>query len=441
MTDLRPDALWPVILGQLVVLPLLAMLATMPLRRSPARAHAVCAAGLVATLAAPPLAIVAALAGYGLLPGAEVEPAIVIAAASASPDDPARAAVTFGPASLLAVAWAIVSSVLLARLAIGFGRGFALARSARPCRSAPAHATLARLDDPVARRARLFDSPAIDSPAIFSWCRRPRILLPSRLARGDDPHALEQVLRHEIAHLARHDHWWRLVAELGCCLVPWHPAVHWLRRRVYETSELACDARVVRDEQHPERYAETLLRLTPCRTVRLPALSAVRSAAPLDRRIRAILAGDRAADRSGAAWMAATVVLAGTVTATAAFAQRRPPHVVAPDVSAEVLAASPIQPWPEEIDLGTVAPGGTAEGVIHLVNVGARPERVTEHKPSCGCTTLEFTPTTLAPGDVLKLDVRIAAPKEAGVERLRTVKFMFENQEAFEVRVRMRTSA
>jgi hypothetical protein len=135
-----------------------------------------------------------------------------------------------------------------------------------------------------------------------------------------------------------------------------------------------------------------------------------------------------------------TLLGAALLTTSAALAQRRPPRFTVPMQDEAFIHEHPIRAFPAEIDLGVVAPAGVAEGTFHLVNVGDRPEHVARHTVSCGCTTVEFEPSTLAPGRHMTLTVRIEAPKEPGAERTRKVTFFFDRQEPLEVSIRLRTS-
>ncbi len=97
---------------------------------------------------------------------------------------------------------------------------------------------------------------AISSPFILGVVK-PRIYLPSTL----DEIQQQNVLAHEHAHLARHDHWWK---PLGFALlaVYWFNPVLWLAYALLcRDIELACDERVIRtmDESAVKTYSTVLL--------------------------------------------------------------------------------------------------------------------------------------------------------------------------------------
>ena len=97
---------------------------------------------------------------------------------------------------------------------------------------------------------------AISSPFILGIVK-PHIYLPS----GLDEVQRQNVLAHERAHLARHDHWWK---PLGFALlaVYWFNPVLWLAYTLLcRDIELACDERVIRtmDESAVKTYSAVLL--------------------------------------------------------------------------------------------------------------------------------------------------------------------------------------
>ena len=97
---------------------------------------------------------------------------------------------------------------------------------------------------------------AISSPFILGVVK-PRIYLPS----GLDEVQQQNVLSHERAHLARHDHWWK---PLGFALlaVYWFNPVLWLAYTLLcRDIELACDERVIHtmDESAAKTYSTVLL--------------------------------------------------------------------------------------------------------------------------------------------------------------------------------------
>ena len=81
---------------------------------------------------------------------------------------------------------------------------------------------------------------ALATPVAFGFVR-PEICLPARVAALDDE-ALRALLAHELAHLRHGDAAWLWAGAWLQALFPWHPAVRIARRRLYDATELRCDA-------------------------------------------------------------------------------------------------------------------------------------------------------------------------------------------------------
>jgi beta-lactamase regulating signal transducer with metallopeptidase domain len=148
-------------------------------------------------------------------------------------------------------------------LIVGAGR---VSRSSRLVRAArPAPPSVRRVVAEAAERMGLRRPPItlmVDqriSPML--WCGRPpRLLLPQGLWSQLDPVGRSAVVVHELAHLRRRDHWVCWAEMIVSLLYWWHPVVWWIRRRLREEADLACDIWVT--ALHPagrRAYAEALL--------------------------------------------------------------------------------------------------------------------------------------------------------------------------------------
>jgi len=146
---------------------------------------------------------------------------------------------SLGPLALGALAlWAAGASWMLVR------EGRRIARFARRVRAAEApDPDLVRAIDDVAttlgvRRPAVRVIDGVGSPSV--WCLgTPVLLWPRQRAQRPTQPAL---IAHELAHLARRDHWVARL-ELACRLLYfWHPLFWLVRRRVHEYAELSCDA-------------------------------------------------------------------------------------------------------------------------------------------------------------------------------------------------------
>jgi TonB family protein len=146
---------------------------------------------------------------------------------------------------------------------------------------------------------------------------QPRVLVP----RGADDWPADRVgvvLRHELAHVRRHDWIVQITAEVLLTIVWFNPLMWMACRRLRRESEQACDDAVLEGGVRPRDYAAHLLDLArQCRRPRYPWPSAVPMAHPstLERRISAMLNPDlnRAALSRRAVAVTALLLLALTL--------------------------------------------------------------------------------------------------------------------------------
>lgn len=113
-----------------------------------------------------------------------------------------------------------------------------------------------RVSTAVCLRENIYESEWIASPFVFGLVR-PRIYLPF----GMDEETAEHVLAHERAHLARRDHWWKVIAFV-LLAVYWFSPLVWIAYLLFcRDIELACDEKVVRTMDAPQRadYSQSLL--------------------------------------------------------------------------------------------------------------------------------------------------------------------------------------
>lgn len=85
----------------------------------------------------------------------------------------------------------------------------------------------------------------------------PKIIIPASLAKCD----INYIILHEQVHIKRRDNLWRAVAVITAC-VHWFNPLIWIFLKYFFTDmELACDAKVVKylDEPEKKEYAEAIL--------------------------------------------------------------------------------------------------------------------------------------------------------------------------------------
>ena len=163
--------------------------------------------------------------------------------------------------ALLLMLWAAVVLLQLARIAWSYCYLRGVKR-----RATPAGAALRRDFDAwmmscrVRRDARLLISSEISSPVALGF-RRPAVILPEPLLTAFQGPALDHVLLHELAHVARRDDWTNLAARVAGGLVGLHPVAAWILRQIERERELACDDWVVSMTGEARPYAASLARL------------------------------------------------------------------------------------------------------------------------------------------------------------------------------------
>jgi len=116
----------------------------------------------------------------------------------------------------------------------------------------------------IARPVRLLRSTLVDVPTVIGWLK-PVILLPASALSGLNPHQLEAILAHELAHIRRHDYLVNLLQTVVETLLFYHPAVWWLSRRIRTERENCCDDLAVSLCGDPVTYARALADLESLR--------------------------------------------------------------------------------------------------------------------------------------------------------------------------------
>ena len=79
----------------------------------------------------------------------------------------------------------------------------------------------------IGRHVRLLESTIVDVPTVIGWVK-PVILMPASALAGLNPHQLEAILAHELAHIRRHDYLVNLLQTVVETLLFYHPAAWWI---------------------------------------------------------------------------------------------------------------------------------------------------------------------------------------------------------------------
>ena len=162
----------------------------------------------------------------------------------------------------LFVAWAAITSIALARIAVAFWQVWVLRR--RSAILDPGNLAL-ELQETLAqfqptRAVAILLSDEIQSPTALGLLS-PAIVLPRWLLEELSTAELRQVFLHELAHLRRWDDWSNLLQKIVKALFFFHPAVWWMERQISLEREMACDEAVLAQTANPRAYAQCLVRL------------------------------------------------------------------------------------------------------------------------------------------------------------------------------------
>lgn len=227
----------------------------------------------------------------------------------------------------LTVVYAVITSVLLLRIALGWLLGARLAANARAVDvGAPFETRMSR---------------AIAAPTTFGWPRTV-VLLPENWTFWDET-KLRAVLLHEGAHVARGDFIFNVLAQVHVALF-WFSPVSWLLKdRLARAGEEASDDRALDVFADNAAYAEVLLSFASQRAPRLSAALAVPMAESAAARIERALDHDPTASRRiGAGSRAAlAVAFAGAAYGAAAVSLAEAPPAAPRPPSAPAAPAAP----------------------------------------------------------------------------------------------------
>ena len=104
---------------------------------------------------------------------------------------------------------------------------------------------------------RLRQSDETISPVVIGAVR-PVLLLPAGFDRLKDDE-VRAALSHEFAHLGRRDYLINLLCQIFALPLAWHPAIHYVHKRIRDTREMLCDAVAAEEMASPVRYATCLV--------------------------------------------------------------------------------------------------------------------------------------------------------------------------------------
>jgi uncharacterized protein (TIGR03435 family) len=135
----------------------------------------------------------------------------------------------------------------------------------------------------------VLSSPARLEPGVVG-VMRPVLLLPEGIAECLTPAQLEAILAHELAHVRRRDNLTATIHMVVETIFWFHPLVWWIRARLMEERERACDEGVLRLGSEPQIYAESILKVCEFYLASPVACAAGVTGGELRKRVETIMA-------------------------------------------------------------------------------------------------------------------------------------------------------
>jgi bla regulator protein BlaR1 len=171
----------------------------------------------------------------------------------------------------------------------------------------------------VASNVGLAMSAQVTAPLLVGVLR-PIVLLPAGLVARLPAEQVELILLHELAHLRRLDPWFNLLQAALDTLMFYHPAMHWMSRRLRHDRELCCDDLVVAHGGDRLRYARTLLTLAEHAHAPPLSIALAASGGVLLERVERIVEVDSPRPRARTAvWPVLLLVVAGIAASPVAI--------------------------------------------------------------------------------------------------------------------------
>ena len=217
-------------------------------------------------------------------------------------------------------AWAVMAGAGLARVIAGLMQ---VRRVRKSCEELPSDALPASVREtlanfPLRRAVKVCVSDDVRVPTAIGFFR-PVVVMPRWLFHELPAAEMNQIVLHELAHLARWDDWTNLAQKIVRATLFFHPAVWWIDQRLSLEREMACDDAVIAATSDRHSYAQCLAMLAEKalgrRTAAL-AQAAVHRMQQVTARVMRILDPPAGNARGRWAWMmtaVSTVAVAGAI--------------------------------------------------------------------------------------------------------------------------------
>lgn len=135
------------------------------------------------------------------------------------------------------------------------------------------------------RNVQIFISNRVSGPLTLGFFK-PVVLVPASFFTGLSASQVEAILLHEIAHIRRHDYLINLFQTAVKSIFFFHPAVHYISRRIDQDREHACDDFAVALTRDPQALARGLAALRLDLSPKTFALAADNGNTPLVARLK-----------------------------------------------------------------------------------------------------------------------------------------------------------
>jgi beta-lactamase regulating signal transducer with metallopeptidase domain len=265
----------------------------------------------------------------------------------------------------LALAWAALAAVALARLGVAAVRLRQLLRGRRPIDAGALGSLAAGLGRALGlhRRVPLSAAERLSVP-LATGVLRPEVCLPERAVAELGPDEQAALCAHELAHVARRDPAWVLLARLVEALAPVQPLNGWARRRLQDLAECLSDDLAVAASGRPLGLARSLVDVASWTLGDLSilpgaAVGAVSARSRLGHRVERLMDPARRLERprrlllpAAAACVLATALVTPVVSGSATADEPRPaadqerPPAPPPPPAPEAVPAPPAPPPP-----------------------------------------------------------------------------------------------
>ena len=213
---------------------------------------------------------------------------------------------------VIGLVWVLGFAVVVCSWMVNWRRVRGILRSARHTVDGVEFAILNRLRERMGVKSpvTLMLSDGSMEPGIVGIVR-PTLVWPRGISERLDEGQIEAIIAHELAHVERRDNLTAALAMMGSALFWFHPLVPWLKARMLEARERACDEMVILLGNEPEVYAASILRACEFSIESPLACVSGITGSDLKERVRRIMSGNPVRRLSRGAAM----VLAGLTVA------------------------------------------------------------------------------------------------------------------------------